>query len=254
VPEGVHSSTVNGVDPAGHFLAGFAASDTAEQAVVWRDGVLTVLPVPLDSPRAGAVNASGVVVGTGFVPGSGAARAWMIAGGHYLELTGPQDATESYGVGINAGGDILLGYRDALFTGQVAVRSGLTGALRTLRLPAGYSATPTGISDNGTVTARATTLDGAGPERSFVWNARGGRRELRGTAAGVSVGVRASAGRWATGVQVDTVTGAASQLRWNLTTLSAQPPRRSTTSAWSAARPAPTRRWSAAGNSSGYPA
>ena len=74
VPEGTNFSRVNGVDPTGRFLAGFVASDTVGQAAVWHEGALTLLSVPLDSPRAGAVNAAGVVVGTGFVAGSGPAR------------------------------------------------------------------------------------------------------------------------------------------------------------------------------------
>lgn len=161
------------------------------------------------------------MVGTGFVPGNNAARAWRIADGDYLELAVPEGTTDSYGVGINTRGDILLGYQ-GVGDSQVAVRSGRTGALRTLSLPAGYAGIPTGISDDGTVTARASTPDGSGPDRSFVWNARGVRRELPGTAAGVSVDVRASAGRWATGYQVDAA-GTVSQLRWDLRTRSAQP-------------------------------
>ena len=223
VPEGTNFSRVNGVDPTGRFLAGFVGSDTVGQAAVWHEGALTLLSVPLDSPRAGAVNAAGVVVGTGFVAGSGSSQAWRVADGHYLELAVPEGGTESSAVGINADGDILLGFLDTNGTGQVAVRSGRTGALRTLSLPAGYSAIPAGISDDGTVTARASALDGAGPDRSFVWNAHGVRRELPGTAAGASVDVRASAGRWATGFQFDPAAGTVSQLRWDLRRRSARP-------------------------------
>jgi uncharacterized membrane protein len=213
VPDGTTYSIVNGADPTGHFLAGFAASDTVEQAVVWQDGTLSVLPIPLSSPRAGAVNPSGTVVGTGF-GGGGNARAWLFANGQYQELLGPSGATQSFGVGVNRVGDVLIGYSDANYVNQVAIRFASTGELRTLPLPAGVSATPTGISDDDTVTARATTQDGL--SRSFVWNSRGMRRELHGTTPGASVYVVASAGHWAVGSQFDPATGTGSGLRWDL--------------------------------------
>jgi uncharacterized membrane protein len=218
VPDGTNYSLVNGTDRTGRYLAGFAATDDVGHAVLWHDGVPTVLPIPLSSPTAGAVNSHGAVVGTGFLPGSGDARAWEFVNGRYLELAPPAGGTQTFGVGINKHGDVLLGY-DSNFIDHVAVRSA-DGVLRTLQLPPGYSGIPTGISDDGTVTARASLANQPeqSPDHSFVWDASGVRYELPGTAPGVIVDVWASAGHWAVGGQFDLTTGTPTALRWDLRT------------------------------------
>lgn len=216
VPDGALFSAVNGTDPTGRYLVGSGSPNgpSEMQSLVWHDGMLTVLPIPLAGSVASAVNSAGSVVGSGFRAGLN--RAWRFADGEYRELPLPAGATAGFAVDINSRGDSLIGYSTVDDPSQVAVLPAGAASVRILSLPPGYGAIPTGISDDGTVTARADPLTGDGLTRSFVWDARGSRQELLGTGVGRAVAVWASSGRWAAGTEYDPVTDVLTPLRWRL--------------------------------------
>jgi hypothetical protein len=217
VPAGTQYSLVTGADRTGRFVVGFAGDFITERALVWRDGVLTELSVPLSYPRPGGVNSRGTVVGAGTGDG-GRSVLWQVTNGQYTELPLVPGTVGVSGARINERGDVLLGYQGSDYNPQVAVLPVGGRVPLPLPVPEGYHAYPTGISADGTVTAQAFSGTMDGLARSFVWRPDRTRWELTGTKAGVAVVVEASAGHWAAGAQYDPATGTRPSLRWDLLT------------------------------------
>jgi hypothetical protein len=212
--DGATRSIASAVDATGRWVGGEIDDALGSHPVMWHDGQIIPLDVPLDDVQITAVGGNGFASGYGLA--GGASHPFMISGGGYFELPLPAGSTGAMANGLDASGDIVGAAFDAAGNRKAVLWPGNHfGTVRVLPVPAGLQGSAIDASPNGNVAVTADqNLDN---QHSYVFDASGRRTELRPVTRGAQAYVQAISDGFAVGFQFDPNTGASTTLRWNLT-------------------------------------
>jgi probable HAF family extracellular repeat protein len=174
LPAGI--AYVNAINDAGHVVG----KTVAGEAFVWSaaDG-LVVLPLGMADADATAINANGVIVGTGSLDDTTPAQAWRWSGAQLTWLGTLPGGEFSSAAGINDAGDIV-GSGDTA-DGSAHAFLWHKGVMTDLGTLGGATSTANAIAGDGRVVGTAQTAEGE--FHAFAWDAAGGMDDL-GTLGG----------------------------------------------------------------------
>jgi hypothetical protein len=199
VPAGYpKKSLVSGGDPTGRIQLGRVYPEGGPQAVMWTDGVPTVVDLPGTDDVLEDVNSAGLAVGVSFE--GERSVAWAYQNGKITRLAG-KDAEAN---AVNERGEIAGSLQD-----KPVVWRSATAQPQALRMPSGTAiGNARDIDDDGTAVGVAgPTLqpNGIADGRAYAWGPDGAPHELRlpdATSQGKPSGSSATAvrGGWVSGV------------------------------------------------------
>lgn len=146
-------AVAHGVAPSGASIVGHVvrADGSGWDAVLWRSGILEVLPKPPfkgeGSNRAFIVNDQGVIAGVWWGDVNDPVRAWRYRNGVYEILPMPSWTMGISLAGINGAGDIIGGAHSILGNSEGLLWKAATPGYTSL----GSSIMPVGIDDSGRI-------------------------------------------------------------------------------------------------------
>ncbi|WP_432968559.1 hypothetical protein [Dactylosporangium sp. CA-233914] len=183
------------VDPTGHWAA--ARLSDRNGAVIWHDGVIDAVYTDIDIIALHGISAKGAAVATATVDGR--LRAITLRRDYKVVLTLPQGASAqsvTYGMGINAGGDVV-GYYDPADGNRRPILWRFKEPLAPVLLatPGNQEGGALSIADDGRVGGFLGAIDNS--PKPYLWGADGTGRQLPLADRQADGTVGAIAGSWA---------------------------------------------------------
>lgn len=205
-PIGGPVAVASGVDRSGrHIIGDIGTGHEDGRVVLWTDGRPVVLPKT--ARHAGAVNASGHVVGT-----NGDGTGWVYRDGKLRFLATPPGYDAVLVHAVNTRGDIVGTARRSDDSHQAVLWS--TEHPQQYRLIGQRGSSATGITEDGTIV-------GAMGDRPYRWTPQGVGAALAVPDGYPRASVESAQGEWAIGMVPGDRQGGAVQMlpvRWNLST------------------------------------
>ena len=233
IPDGLKSKgardglvTVAAVDPSGRYVVAetHGSVNNSPAVVLWTDGEPVILPTEGESVTPVAVNAHGVVVGTGWLkaaPPMSGEFAWIYSGGKASRLTMPVGYTQDISINAVSEAGAVLG------TVYTSGRSHQTVVL----WPAGTPDQPQILSALSDKSIQGVWFGSDGEpvawsrssSNAVLWSADGKRRTLKVPAGASAWSLEAVRGSWAVGwAEIDKKSKTRGRpltpLRWDLRT------------------------------------
>ncbi|MFI5842520.1 hypothetical protein ACIA8K_22710 [Catenuloplanes sp. NPDC051500] len=201
-----HNTWIAGADVTGRWAVGSTEINDQIEQVVWRNGAVSVPPLPFGTGHLADVNSSGLTVGYGLTMSYASVPVTWSETTGLRELPVPHDGWNAQATGINSRGDIVGTADDpAVFDSQHAVRwpADTPGTVEIMPGDAPHSAI--GVDEDGTVLVQKGMPGLPGP--AVIWHPADNRVESLGEG---SRGIGISGG-YVTGYQ-----GADTPMLWNL--------------------------------------